>query len=256
MSAAPDQTRQRSPDVHVLSVNAAALGLVSELLWLPGAAAAAGAVELLYGRDVRVPDAFLAQVGRGGQPPCASLLAADLPLVSLLPSRLGPASAWREGAQALKAARGLARARYRELQVAFVAGASRAAPEAEGTLVRYTYGTRGHWFWSDCARRILDRVSALNRAMLSLLSAMERGEAVLPVGALGAPLPPRSYDLPAAVLDALAEALPPVASPDFERFTAALAPTGVVLTGDESIERYQSLFAEMLGLAGHPEVPR
>ena len=105
---------------------------------------------------------------------------------------------------------------------------------------------------ADGARRVLLRVVRLNRAALALLAAVARGECWTRLDA-GGPLPARPYDLPGAALDVLAEALPPIVIPDFAGLAAGLTPAGFVFCGEESIDRYQSLFAEMLSLSGHPE---
>jgi hypothetical protein len=41
--------------------------------------------------------------------------------------------------------------------------------------------------------------------------------------------------------------------PDFAGLAAGLTPAEFVFCGEESTDRYQSLFAEMLSLSGHPE---
>jgi hypothetical protein len=186
--------------------------------------------------------------------PAASLLGSATPLSMLLPERLRCSGAWRDKAGGLKAAREVARQRYRELQGAFVSAPARVAPDAGEALLRYTYGTHGrHWAWAESARRILDRVTVLNRATLALLASAARGESSVRFDPPSFGLPTRNFDAPGSVLDALAEALPPVAMPDWVRLVGALAPDEPALSGEESIERYQSLFAEMLGLSTHPE---
>src|SRR5205085_2248745 len=80
--------------------------------------AARTAIELLYGRDVIVPEAFLDRVGAGTRLPIGMLLPSATPLARVLPSRLHPSASWQEPAHALKNARALARARYRDLQAA------------------------------------------------------------------------------------------------------------------------------------------
>jgi hypothetical protein len=239
----------------LLSLNIAAVALVEELLRLPSASAARTAIELLYGRDVIVPDAFLDQVGAGTRVPIGMLLPSTTPLATMLPSRLHPSASWQEPAHAVKNARALARDRYRDLQAALVASSARVAPEPLSALVRYTYGTDGRrWLWADVAKRLLDAVVTLNRAALAVLASIARGELTLDVGVPAAG-PKWSFDVPDAILDVLAEVLPPAAAPDFTAFARALATSRVPFKRDEAIVRYRSLFAEMLGLASHVEVP-
>jgi hypothetical protein len=234
-------------DGHVLALNYATLGIVDEILWLPSAAVAATAVSLLYGSRTELPERVLAQVGRGVPASVAPLLVESTPLAILLPSRLGPPGAWRAVAGDMREARALARQRYRELQTFFMT-AGRAPSEGMDSLVRYTYSTRGRWFWSESAKRILDRVIVLNRAALALLVARSRGQS----SASFEMLPTLPDRLPDHILDVLAEALPPIVVPDFRRLAECLIHVTPSLDGEESIERYQSLFAEMLSLAGHP----
>jgi hypothetical protein len=244
-----------SPDVHVVALNVAALGVADELLRLPSSPVARSAVELLWGRDAALPDEFLAHVGTAVQIPYTSLLASSGLLAAILPSRLGPAGVWREGPNGVKSARALARARYRDLQAAFVSGAPRAVPEAAEALVRYTYGTRGRpWTWDDSARRLLERVVSLNRAALALLAAVGRGEGAADLDLAPLQAGGRSFDVPEAVVDLLAVALPPVVAPDWGRLAARMVPFPAPLGDEESIDRFRSLFAEMLGLSSQPEV--
>lgn len=244
----------QAADRYVLAVNAATLGLVDELLWLPSPTVAVKAVALLYGEESLVPDQFLARVGRGHPVPLASLLGSPRPLALLLPRRLGSPASWRDSAGGVKAARAAARQRYRELRAMFVAGAAGAMGDGAGTLLRHTYGVRGHWSWGEATRRILDRVVALNRAALGLLGAAARGQSRARIPVAGDLALPRAPEASEAALDVLAGALPPVAIPDFARLAACLADAVPVLAGDECLERYQSLFAEMLGLSSLAEV--
>ena len=242
-------------DADIIVLNAAVLGFVDELLRLPAPAAMIAAVELLYGRDTVLPDELTALVGKSSQP-FGPLITSSRPLATLTPSRFGPAAAWRDGASGLKAARALARDRYRQLQTAFLSGAPRVAPEANEALVRYTYGAQGRqWLWTEAAQRLLDRVVALNRAALSLMASVARGERTLGQLSIDGALPPRNFDLPSSVLDILAEALPPVAIPDWGRVAVALQHTERALAAEEATARYRSLFAEMLGLAVCAETP-
>ncbi len=250
-------TRHERTAVHVATVlhlNVATLALVDEVLRLPTSSAANVALTLLYGRDLMIPEAFLGLVGSPGRVRIDAALATGGSLATLVSSRLRASAAWRDEAQAAKAARALGRARYRQLQAAFVNSSDRVAPEATTSLVRYTYGTNGrHWLWTDVTHRLLDRVVALNRAALALLAGAARGGAAPVVDSADISLLARQFDLPPAVLDMIAEALPPVALPDFARF-AELGTPPRSLGEEESIERYQLLFAEMLGLTGHSEV--
>lgn len=241
------------PDQHVAALNYAILALVDELLWLPSGDVAAAAIQLLYSPGVPLPERLLSAAGTGAPPSLAARVASRTLLGTLLPARFGSASVWRAGAAGVREGRALSRERYRELQSAFVAGAAR-APAGAASLVRDVYGVGGRRSCADGARRILRRVVHLNRAALALLAAVARGESVIGLDALG-PLPARPYDLPGAALDALAEALPPIAMPDFADLGAGLTVEEPVFGGEESIERYQSLFAEMLSRSGPAEVP-
>lgn len=238
----------------MLGLNAATLGLVDELLWLPSAAVAAKAVALLYDGESTLPGEFLARVGRGGRVPLASLLGSSRPLALLIPRRLGPSSGCRDAAGGLKAARAAARQRYRELRALFVAGATGPMSDGAGALLRHTYGVRGQWSWADATRRILDRVVALNHAVLELMVAAARGQSRACIAVVGGVALPRALEASEAALDVLAGALPPVAIPDFPRLAAGLADAVPGLAGEECVERYQSLFAEMLGRSGRAEV--
>jgi len=243
------------PSSCLLSFNIAAVSLVEEILRLPSAPAARTAIELLYGRDVVVPDQFLERVGHGARMPLATLLPSATPLARVLPARLHPSASWQDPAHALKHARALARERYRELQAALVASSSRLAPEPLSALVRYTYGIEERrWVWADVAKRLLDAVAALNRGALGVLAAIARGELALEVGVPAAG-PKWSFDVPEPILDVLAEVLPPAAAPDFASFARALETTRAPIKRDEATVRYRSLFAEMLGLASQVEVP-
>ena len=254
MSDTTDREPEHPPESHVVTLNYAILGLVDELLWLPSAAVITTAVQLLYGRDMSLPDALLEQAGEGAPQSFAALVGADMPLGRLLPSRLGRAGAWRSWTSSLKAVRGVSRDRYRQLQIAFVSTTTTSAlPRTRGSLVHDIYPVRGRWASADSARRVLGRVVRLNRAMLALLAAADRGECDGRLTTRG-PIPARSYDLPACVLDVLAEALPPIAMPDFPRLAEGLHHNEATFAGEESIDRYQSLFAEMLSLSAHVEV--
>ena len=242
--------------MRVVALNVAALGVADELLRLPSGSVARSAVDLLWGSCAPLPDEFLAHVGTAVQIPYTSLLASPELLAAILPSRLGPAGAWREGPNGLKSARALARSRYRDLQSAFVSGAPRAVPEAAEALVRYTYGTRGRpWTWDDSARRLIERIVSLNRAAFALLAAATRGESAVDVDVAPLSAGGRSFDVPEAVVDVLAVALPPVVAPDWKRLAAEMVPCPSPLADEESIDRFRSLFAEMLGLSSQPEVP-
>jgi hypothetical protein len=239
---------------HLLSFNVAAVGLVDEFLRLPAASAAATAAALLYGRDTVVPLPFLDMVGTGARIPLSSMLLSPAPLATLLAGRLKPSPTWQEPGHALKGARALARERYRDLQAALVGSSGRPSHQPLGSLVRYTYGMDGRqWPWADAARRLLDAVVALNRSTLALLASLARGETVVDVG-IPVAGPRWSFDMPPAIMDVLAEVLPPAAVPDFPTFVDALEATQARFERDEATVHYRSLFAEMLGLATHAEV--
>jgi hypothetical protein len=236
-------------DASVVAVNAAVVAFVDELLRLPSRTSAATLVQLVYGDGREAPPALLTHVNGGIHIPLADLLASPVPLATLLPQRLRVSSTWRATGQELKGARAAARHRYRELQAAFVASARPNAPEAAASLVRYTYGSEGrHWLWADAAARVLHRIVGLNRAVLDLLAAGARSGRPCPLPADGELPPAGDFDLPPAVLDLMAASLPPVAVPDWSRFAPALAGSQAPLSGEESLVRYQSLLAEILGL--------
>jgi len=247
-----DRQADKPPDPHVVALNYTIVALVDELLWLPSLAVATAAVHLLYGPDTSLPDALRSQAGKGAPLSVVSLLAAGTPLGTLLPTRLGSSGAWRAGTARLREARVISRDRYCQLQTAFVSGAARGMTATTGSLVRDVYGVGGRRSCADGGRRVLLRVVRLNRAALALLAAVARGECWTRLDARG-PLPARPYDLPGADLDVLAEALPPIVIPDFAGLAAGLTPAEFVFCGEESTDRYQSLFAEMLSLSGHPE---
>jgi hypothetical protein len=239
----------------VVAVNAAVVAFVDELLRLPSSPAAATVVDLLYGRERQVPPAVLSHVNGGLHVPLASLLSSPTPLAVLVPGRLRISSLWRTDGQELKGARAAARARYRDLQAAFVASPPRPAPEPAASLVRYTYGADGRqWQWEEAAARLLHRVTILNRAVLDLLAAVARGDVALD-GWIADPAAVRDFDLPAAVLDLMAATLPPLAVPDWARLAPALDGSAAVLSGEESMTRYRALLAEILGLQDHTPVP-
>ena len=233
-------------DPTLVAVNAAVVAFVDELLRLPSSAAAATVVDLLYGRDREAPPAVLSHVNGGIHIPLSGLLASRASLAQILPDRLRVSAAWR--ADGTKGARAAARARYRELQAAFVTSVRRAAPEPTAALVRYTYGSEGrHWLWTEAAARVLHRVAGLNRAVLDLLAAIARGEVSgEAVGVDG--VVAQDFDLPDTVRGLMAVALPAVAVPHWTRFAAALEGSDAALAGEESVVRYQSLLAEILGL--------
>jgi hypothetical protein len=233
----------------VVAVNAAVAAFVDDLLRMPSREAAATVVDLLYGRDLDGVPAVLTHVNGGMHIALEPLLTSPRPLVVLLTPRLRVSSAWRKEDQAVKGARAAARARYRELQSAFVAKGRGAAAEASASLLRYTYGCEGrHWPWEETAARLLHRVTTLNRAVLGLLAALARERASMELPMAGARLVLEEYDLPPAVLDLMAAALPPVAVPDWPRFAVALHDSIAPLGGEESLTRYRSLLAEILGL--------
>jgi|GEM_PF-2412757 len=242
-------TTKDSPHACILAVNAATVAFVDELLRLPSSAAAATVVSLLYGETRRAPVDVLGHVNGGIHIPLAALLVSPEPLAHLVAERLRVGAAWRATDQAIKRARAEARARYRGLASAFVASTRTASAPAAAALVRYTYGIDGRqWLWSEAAARVLHRMVTLNRAALDLLAAAARGEIAADAATLGGAVDPRDFDLPPDVLDLMAASMPPLAVPDWRRFTEALAGSGKPLAGDEATSRYQSLLAEILGL--------
>ncbi|MBI1847305.1 MAG: hypothetical protein HY294_09805 [Candidatus Rokubacteria bacterium] len=252
MSRAQDSV----PDLGLVSLNAAVVALADEILRLPASSAADTAAALLWGAAVELPRGFLERVGTGARLPLPALLPAHDPLAVLLPERLRLSAGWRDQELAAKGARAAARVRYRELQAAFVASAREPVGEPASALVRYTYATEGrHWPWADVATRVLDRVVDVNRAALRLLARVARGASPVKVGVPRELLLARHVDLPDAALDAAADALPPVAVPDFVRLARALGASDGHAREDESVARYRSLFAEILGLEARVEIP-
>jgi hypothetical protein len=227
-----------SPDLGLLPLNAATIALADELLALPSAAVASKAAQLLWGPEMQLPAAFLDAVGTGARLPLGSLLALPGPLAALIPARLKLVARWEDPATALRGARTLGASRYRQLQAVFVGMTARRETSSVASLVRYTYGTGGDRLWAESARRILDRVVSLNREALGVVG----------------PKRPGAARLPGSVLDVLARTLPPVAVPDFARIASAISSDHQ--HGDDTVERYRSLFAEMVGLVSAPEVAR
>jgi hypothetical protein len=243
-------------DLGLVSLNAAVVVLADEILRLPTPVAAETAVALLWGPALELPSGFLAHVGIAARLPLATLLAAQDPLAVALPERLRLSAAWRDPAQAARGARAAARARYRELQAAFVASAHERLVEPDSALVRYTYATEGrHWPWADVTARLLDRVVDVNRAALRLLARAARGTSAATLGPAREVLAARHVDLPDLALDAAAVALAPVVVPDFIRFTRTLDALDAGGPDDESIARYRSLFAEILDFGTCLEAP-
>ena len=235
-----------APHPALVAANAAVVAFVDELLRLPSSSAAATVVDLLYGRDREAPPAVLSHVNGGIHIPLSDLLASRASLALVLPERLRVSASWR--ADGTKGARAVARTRYRELQAAFVTSVRRAAPEPTAALLRYTYGSEGrHWLWAEAAARVLHRVAGLNRAVLDLLAAIARGEVSGEAVSIDG-VAVKDFDLPDEVRELMAAALPPVAVPDWTRFASALEGSAAVLSLEESVVRYQSLLAEILGL--------
>ncbi|MBI3635336.1 MAG: hypothetical protein HY216_03820 [Candidatus Rokubacteria bacterium] len=240
--------RTDAAPVTLVALNAAASALVEEILRLPSAAAVTTVIDLLYGRDLRPSQTFLDRVGTSRGLSLATVLASRRPLARVLPTRLRPSATWRVASNALKNARANARTRYRDLQAAFVALAPRATVEPAASLARYTFGTPGrHGQWAETAGRVLDRVVTVNRALLELLGDAEVGPDVIVAAGVDMTVA-RAFDLPPSVLALIATAAPPLAVPDFDAFVDVLAEADRPLDGDESVARYQSLFAEILGL--------
>lgn len=240
--------RTDAAPVTLVALNAALTALVEELLRLPSAAAATTVIDLLYGRDLRPSPAFLERVGVSRGLPLAALLASRRPLARVLPARLRPSATWRVASHALKNARANARTRYRDLQAAFVALSPRATAEPAVCLARYTFGTPGrHGQWAETAGRVLDRVVTVNRVLLEMLGDGEVGPDIIVAAGVDMTVA-RAFDLPPSVLALIATAAPPLAVPDFDAFVDVLAGVDGPLEGDESVARYQSLFAEILGL--------
>lgn len=248
------KTAEKAPHPSVIALNAATVALVDELLRLPSSGAAATVVLLLYGAERQAPLEVLSLVNGGIHIPLGSLLASPSPVACLLPGRLRVGSAWRKSGQELKGARAAARARYRDLQAAFVTSSCSAAPEAAASLVRYTYGTDGRqWLWADTAARMLHRTAVLNRAVVALLAAAARGERGLDIGIVEPGVAVGDFDLPDDVLDLMAVAMPPLAVPAWPLFAAALHGGTAPFAGDEATARYQSLLAEILGRSSGPQ---
>jgi len=231
----------RIPDPGVLELNLSAALLAEELLALPSAFSASRAASLLWEGASVLPAAFLAAVGSGRPLLVGPLVRSRQPLATPIPSHLAEARAGLGGAGVARHARALARGRYRALQGALVGGDDAAPPS--GALLRYTFGSDGRpWMWAEAARRILDRVSGLNRA--ALMAARQRAR----TGASGVP----GGDSDDAI-DSLAEALPPIAVPDFRRIAEAIAAPRPEV--EDSVERHRALFAELLAMAPAQAVP-
>jgi hypothetical protein len=226
------------PDLGLIPLNAATIALADEILALPSAATASKTAQLLWGPEMQLPAAMLDAIGSGIRLPLGALLRLPGPLAALIPSRLKLVTRWDDPASALRGARALASGRYRQLQTVFVGMTARRESRGTPSLVRYTYGTGGDRLWAESAQRILDRVVVLNREALGVLG----------------PARPGAARLPGAVLDVLARALPPVAVPDFPRIAAATP--SINGHAEDTVERYRSLFAEMLGLVSDPEASR
>jgi hypothetical protein len=242
-------------DERVVALNHAAVGVVDEILWLPSPGVAVTAVRLLYGPEAGLPEPLMDHVGRGAPPPFASLVGCARPLAHPLPSRLRFLVGWRERSNELKEVRSVARRRYRDLQTSFVASPAPAALDGLDALVQYTYGPRGRWLRGEAAARLLGRIAALNRAALSLLVAVAAGASRAPDGEFVVAGHRGRLAAPGRIPAGLAEALPPIAVPDFARLAESLVPPEPAREADESIERYRLLFGEMLGLAAPSEVP-
>jgi hypothetical protein len=243
-------------DLGLVSLNAAVVVLADEILRLPTAVTAATAVALLWGPDAELPAGFLAHVGIAARLPLPTLLATQESLAVAVPERLRLPASWRDPAQAARGARAAARARYRELQAAFVGSAHERLVEPDSALVRHTYATEArHWPWADVTARLLDRVVDVNRAALRLLAGVARGTSPANLRPARELLVARFIDLPDCALDAAAVALAPVVVPDFLAFTRALDARDASTPDDESIVRYRSLFAEILDFGTCLEAP-
>jgi hypothetical protein len=250
MSATRGREAQRV-DERVVALNYAVLGVVDQILWLPSPPVALTAVRLLYGPDLGLPSPMAEHVGRGAPLALAPLVGRPRPLARLLPARLRLVAGGRERSMDLRGIRAIARRRYGDLQASFVASPAPAALDGSDALVRYTYGPRARWLREEATTRLLDRVAALNRAALSLLAAVGAGASQLADGDFGAQASREVAAEPIAA--ALAQALPPIAVPDFAHLAASLAPVEEAPDADESVERYRLLFGEMLGRAGRSE---
>ena len=224
----PVSTLPRIPDASVVAVNVAAALLVEELLALPSRAAASAAVALLWPDAPSLPARFLEAVGSGARLPVARLALSCPPLATALATLPlpveAPARALADAAEGMERmrrhARAHARARYRELQAALLRGAG---GNGSSSLLGYVYGTGGRpWSWAETTERLLDRVTALNRAML------------------------RSTQ-PPDMLDEVSASLSPLAALDFARLALAIEPPAA--KPDTVVSRHRALFAEMLGRA-------
>ena len=234
-------------DVHLIALNTAAVLLADELLQLPAPAAAATAVDLLWGPAAELPDAFVHRVGSRLLLPLSDLMIAPMALVVIAPERVRALATPGDPLDGLRQVRALAHERYGLLQTALARACGDRAIEPKASLVRYTIGLEGrHWLWSEAARRLIDRAAALNRAVLRGLVAASRGETDL--GGLARGLGSTALPASGPLLDGLASALLPVAAPDFAALASALA--GGETSADPAVVRYQALFAELLGRTG------
>jgi hypothetical protein len=189
-------------DLPLCLLNAATAMVVEELLRLPGPALLERTCAMLWGEAVSPGTALLDAVGHGRRPRLSALAPWPEPLALPLPGRLPAGADWRDPERLLREARGAARERYRALVVTL----SRPA----GRLDRSPLDP--HWAPADAAGRLLDRVAGLNRAALAMWLT---GRWPAPPGLAAA-----------ARHEALADQLPALAVPRFERLAHQVEPAG------------------------------
>jgi hypothetical protein len=226
----------RSRDPLAQELNVAAGLLADELLPLPPAVMSR-AVELAWHDTIDLPGAFLALGGTQASIPLDRLLASPRLLAHLTPACARAAGTAVRAVSALRRGHALGRERYRSL-VSTLLESERPAATPTAGLLDYTYGSGGQpWPWTAVAARISARVAALNLAAIRLAASAGRESL-------------RESDGAAEGVARIAQALPPVAIPDFVAL-AALAETRVV---DDDGVRHDALFAEMLAVSAVTQV--
>jgi len=201
-------------DVDVIAINVAAVFLADELLRLLAAAAATAAAALLWGEEARLPESFLGRVGTGASIPLGPALLTRTAMATPVPDALRLPATVHDAAGARGYAGTLAYGRHRELALELTRVLAAPASRPRGRL-------GGH----ASARRILDRVAALNRVVLRAMAEGKPGDVSPPRLGFSPGVLAR---LPGVTLDALAAVLPPVAVLDFGRLAAVLDGAGFV----------------------------